>query len=80
VVAGGRGAAARERRATLWLPGPDGTIAPAPAPGAAVPVPAALVAPAPAPAGPRDLGPDAAAGPAPAGEDGAGPRWLADAG
>jgi hypothetical protein len=27
VVAGGRGAAARERRATLWLPGPDGTLA-----------------------------------------------------
>lgn len=27
VVAGGRGAAARPRRATLWLPGPDGTVA-----------------------------------------------------
>jgi hypothetical protein len=27
VVAGGRGAAARERHATLWLPGPDGTLA-----------------------------------------------------
>jgi hypothetical protein len=26
VVAGGRGAAARERRTTLWLPGPDGTV------------------------------------------------------
>ena len=26
VVAGGRGAAARPRRATLWLPGPDGTV------------------------------------------------------
>jgi hypothetical protein len=78
VVTGGRGAAAHERRATLWLPAPDGTIAPAP--GAAVPAPAALVAPAPAPAGPRDLGPDAVAGPAPAGEGGTGPRWLADAG
>jgi hypothetical protein len=78
VVAGGRGAAARERRATLWLPAPDGTIAPAP--GAAVPAPAALVAPAPAPAGPRDLGPDAAGRPVPAGEGGPGPRWLADAG
>ena len=31
VVVGGRGAAAHERRAALWLPGPDGTIAPAPA-------------------------------------------------
>jgi hypothetical protein len=29
VVVGGRGAAGRERRARLWLPGPDGTIAPA---------------------------------------------------
>ena len=27
VVTGGRGAAARERRAELWLPGPDGTVA-----------------------------------------------------
>jgi hypothetical protein len=27
VVAGGRGAAARERRASLWLPGPDGALA-----------------------------------------------------
>jgi hypothetical protein len=27
VVVGGRGAAARERRAGLWLPGPDGTAA-----------------------------------------------------
>jgi hypothetical protein len=66
VVAGGRGAAARERRAALWLPAPDGTVAalvaPAPAPGAAVPAPAALVAP------------------APAGEGGTGPRWLVDAG
>jgi hypothetical protein len=26
VLAGGRGAAARERRATLWLPGPDGAV------------------------------------------------------
>jgi hypothetical protein len=68
VVVGGRGAAARERRATLWLPAPDGTIAPAP--GAA----------APAPAGPRDPGPGAAARPALAGEGGPDPRWLADAG
>jgi hypothetical protein len=29
VVASGRGAATRERRLPLWLPGPDGTIAPA---------------------------------------------------
>jgi hypothetical protein len=29
VVVGGRGAAGRERRVRLWLPGPDGTIAPA---------------------------------------------------
>jgi hypothetical protein len=29
VVVGGRGAAARERRVPLWLPAPDGTIAPA---------------------------------------------------
>jgi hypothetical protein len=29
VVAGGRGAATRERRVTLWLPAPDGTIVPA---------------------------------------------------
>ena len=27
VVTGGRGAAARERRAALWLPGPDGAVA-----------------------------------------------------
>ena len=27
VTAGGRGAAARERRVTLWLPGPDGGVA-----------------------------------------------------
>lgn len=27
IVATGRGAAARERRATLWLPGPDGAVA-----------------------------------------------------
>jgi Mrp family chromosome partitioning ATPase len=27
VVSGGRGAAGRERRAALWLPGPDGTVA-----------------------------------------------------
>ena len=30
VVASGRGAAARERRATLWLPAPDGGVKPAP--------------------------------------------------
>lgn len=30
VVATGRGAAARERRVALWLPGPDGGVAPAP--------------------------------------------------
>lgn len=29
VVCGGRGAAARERRTTLWLPGPDGRVMPA---------------------------------------------------
>lgn len=34
VVAGGRGAAARERRVRLWLPAPDGGLAPAgPDPG-----------------------------------------------
>ena len=32
VVAGGRGAASRERRAILWLPGPEGTVAAAAAP------------------------------------------------
>jgi hypothetical protein len=32
VVAGGRGAAARERRLTLWLPGPDGAVTAVPAP------------------------------------------------
>lgn len=32
VVATGRGAAARERRLALWLPGPDGGVAPIPAP------------------------------------------------
>jgi hypothetical protein len=37
VVAGGRGAAARERRVSLWLPGPDGGVAAA-ATGVAVPV------------------------------------------
>ena len=30
VVAGGRGAATRERRATLWLPGPDGAVGTSP--------------------------------------------------
>ena len=30
VVAGGRGAASRQRRATLWLPGPDGSVEAAP--------------------------------------------------
>jgi hypothetical protein len=29
VAAGGRGAATRERRVSLWLPGPDGGVAPA---------------------------------------------------
>lgn len=33
VVAGGRGAAARERRAWLWLPSPDGGVAVAAPPG-----------------------------------------------
>ncbi|HEV2766710.1 MAG TPA: hypothetical protein VGV63_03245 [Acidimicrobiales bacterium] len=33
VVATGRGAAARERRVALWLPGPDGGVAPASHPG-----------------------------------------------
>lgn len=42
VVAGGRGAAARARRATLWLPGPDGGVATAPA-AVPVAVPAAAV-------------------------------------
>ncbi len=32
VVATGRGASARERRVALWLPGPDGGIAPVPRP------------------------------------------------
>jgi hypothetical protein len=50
VVAGGRGSATLERRASLWLPAPDGTIAPA---GAA---PAGLAAAAPAVPGPG--GPD----------------------
>jgi hypothetical protein len=35
VVAGGRGAAARERRTRLWLPGPDGRVAAAGATGGA---------------------------------------------
>jgi hypothetical protein len=34
VLATGRGAAARERRVLLWLPAPNGTIAPVTAPGA----------------------------------------------
>jgi hypothetical protein len=51
VVVGGRGAAARERRASLWLPAPDGTITLAPA------------APAPAGEDPRALEPGAPAGP-----------------
>jgi hypothetical protein len=44
VVGGGRGAAARERRRALWLPGPDGSVAPVPAVAAPV-----------APAVPADL-------------------------
>jgi hypothetical protein len=53
VVVGGRGSAALERRASLWLPAPDGTIAPAGA------------APRPAVAG--EVTPAAAGGPDPAG-------------
>ena len=37
VVGGGRGAAARERRLLLWLPGPDGTVTAAAPPAAAGP-------------------------------------------
>ena len=45
VVASGRGAAARERRVALWLPGPDGGVAAAPEPAAApAPVEAAPIA------------------------------------
>jgi hypothetical protein len=44
VVASGRGAAARERRVRLWLPGPEGTPAAAPGEGAV-----AAAAPAPVP-------------------------------
>ncbi|MBW3548847.1 MAG: hypothetical protein KY452_12050 [Actinobacteria bacterium] len=40
VAATGRGAAARERRLDLWLPGPDGGVAPAPP--APAPAPAVL--------------------------------------
>jgi hypothetical protein len=50
VVAGGRGSAALERRASLWLPAPDGTITLAPAAAAAG------EAPAPDPAGLADAG------------------------
>jgi hypothetical protein len=50
VVAGGRGPAALERRASLWLPAPDGTITLAPAAAAAG------EAPAPDPAGLADAG------------------------
>jgi hypothetical protein len=66
VVVGGRGAAARERRASLWLPAPDGTITLAPA---------ASAAPAPAGEDPRALEPGSPAGPG-----GPDPSWLADAG
>jgi hypothetical protein len=45
VTAEGRGAAARPRRAELWLPGPEGTVEPAPAPASA-----------PAPAPPSRIG------------------------
>ena len=37
VVAGGRGAAARERRVQLWLPHPDGGVRPAPCNGMPAP-------------------------------------------
>jgi hypothetical protein len=87
VVAGGRGAAARERRARLWLPAPDGTVAPVPTgqglPGLEPGVPST-------PGVMGDLGPPgAAAGPGLAGDAGpAGapggpspdPPWPADAG
>ncbi|MFP5320079.1 MAG: hypothetical protein ACLGI2_17525 [Acidimicrobiia bacterium] len=43
VVAGGRGAATRPRRVSLWLPGPDGGVATAP-PVAAAPAPAVSAA------------------------------------
>jgi hypothetical protein len=87
VVAGGRGAAARERRARLWLPAPDGTVAPVPAGQGLAGLEPAV------PGGPGMAGdpgpPGAAAGPGLAGDAGppgapAGPApgtpWLADAG
>jgi hypothetical protein len=62
VVVGGRGSAALERRASLWLPAPDGTIALVPvgaAAAGAAPVGAAPAAPGPGgsdPAGLADAG------------------------
>ena len=81
VAVGGRGAAARERRAGLWLPGPDGTVALATAvadPSPVGPDPAAAAGPGVAGhAGPpRDAVPPAAA----AGAAGPEPPRLADAG
>jgi len=57
VVVGGRGSAALERRASLWLPGPDGTIALAPA------GPGLVAGPRPGVAGPARVGGAALDGP-----------------
>jgi len=57
VVVGGRGSAALERRASLWLPGPDGTIALAPA------GPSLVAGPRPGVAGPARVGGAALDGP-----------------
>jgi hypothetical protein len=69
VLVAGRGAASRERRALLWLPSPDGAIAPVAAPGA----------PRVGPGGPAGLA-LAGEGDAPAGEGRPPELPLADAG
>jgi hypothetical protein len=68
VLITGRGAATRERRASLWLPSPDGTIAPLGFPRAPAGAPAGTADSRVGPGGPAGLA-LAGEGDAPAGED-----------
>jgi hypothetical protein len=79
VVATGRGAATRERRASLWLPSPDGAIALLGFPRAPARAPAGTADSRVGPGGPAGLA-LAGEGDAPAGEDRSPELPLADVG
>jgi hypothetical protein len=79
VLITGRGAATRERRASLWLPSPDGTIAPLGFPRAPAGAPAGTADSRVGPGGPAGLA-LAGEGDAPAGEDRSPELPLADVG